>query len=151
MAKTHFVSTFQQYVDAVTLQAQDRDSNRIRSIDEFWAVRDHTGGCLPSFCFVEFFVDFPEEVYRHPMLERIREIANRSIAGCNVCLSFLKVPHLAYLPPRERKPGVSFYRLTFFSFPPLPSIPTLPTSLPLCYNVCHTDAGKKKGRLLIQH
>ena len=71
----------------------------MRSIDEYWAVRDHTGGCLPSFVFIEFVLDveLPEEVYLHPKMERLREIANRSIAGCNV--SFLSFLSLFLNPP----------------------------------------------------
>lgn len=87
MAQSHFITAFQQYVDAVTEQARDRESDRIRTIPEFWRIRDHTGGCLPAFALIEMDLDFPEDLYQHPKLERLREIANRSIAGCNVLLT----------------------------------------------------------------
>jgi len=88
MAQTHFIDTFQQYVNAVTEQAVDREADRIRTIDDYWKIRDHTGGCLPSFNFIELTLDFPDKLYNSPELERLREIANRSIAGCNDVYSY---------------------------------------------------------------
>lgn len=88
MAQRHFLETFQQYVDAVTEQAMDREADRVRTLDEYWPIRDHTGGCPPAFAFIELDLDFPEELYRSPELERLREIANRSITGCNDVYSY---------------------------------------------------------------
>ncbi|KAK0755068.1 hypothetical protein B0T18DRAFT_425351 [Schizothecium vesticola] len=42
------------------------------------ALRDHTGGCLPSFALIELGLGFPDVLYRHGKLERLREITNRS-------------------------------------------------------------------------
>jgi len=52
MARRHRVDTFQQFTDAVT-------ADRVRSVADFWALRDHTGGCLPSFAPIELGLDFP--------------------------------------------------------------------------------------------
>ncbi|KAK0611352.1 terpenoid synthase [Immersiella caudata] len=88
MAQRHFIETFQEYVDAVTEQAADREADRVRTLEEYWPIRDHTGGCPPAFAFIELDLDFPEELYRSPELERLREIANRSITGCNDVYSY---------------------------------------------------------------
>ncbi|KAK0716048.1 terpenoid synthase [Lasiosphaeris hirsuta] len=88
MTRKHFIDTFQQFTDAVVEQAADRESDRVRTIAEFWALRDHTGGCLPSFNLIEFDLDFPDELYNHGQLEQLREIANRSVAACNDIYSY---------------------------------------------------------------
>jgi len=84
MTEHHLFETMQQYVDAVVQQSKDREHNRIRTIDEYWVVRRYTSGCLPSFALIELELDFPEEVYRHPLLERLRNCAMFSIVAANV-------------------------------------------------------------------
>jgi len=52
-------------------------------------VRRHSSGCYPSFALMELELDFPEEVYCHPLLERMRDCALYLISAGNVslCLS----------------------------------------------------------------
>ncbi|KAK3367415.1 terpenoid synthase [Lasiosphaeria ovina] len=88
MSQVHFVDTMQEYLDSITEQAVDRANNRVRTIDEYWALRRLTGGCLPSFALIELGLEFPEEIYRHPLLENLRECANRAICAANDVYSY---------------------------------------------------------------
>jgi hypothetical protein len=84
MAERHLIETMQLYVDGVVQQSEDRTHDRIRSIEGYWAVRRHTSGCLPTFALIELELDFPEEVYTHPLLEILRDCAFYSISTGNV-------------------------------------------------------------------
>ncbi|KAK3364561.1 terpenoid synthase [Lasiosphaeria hispida] len=88
MARRHLIDTFQAYVDSVVQQAEDRAGDRVRSVEEYWPVRRHTGGCLPSFALMELELDFGEEVYGHPLVVRLREIAMDSICATNDVYSY---------------------------------------------------------------
>lgn len=84
MASGHLLSTMQLYVDAVVQQSSDRVHDRLRSIDGYWAVRRHSSGCYPSFALMELELDIPEEIYRHPLLDRMRDCALYLICAGNV-------------------------------------------------------------------
>lgn len=84
MAARHLLSTMQLYVDAVVQQSSDRAHDRLRSIDGYWAVRRHSSGCYPSFALMELELDIPENVYRHPLLDRMRDCALYLICAGNV-------------------------------------------------------------------
>lgn len=84
MASRHLLSTMQLYVDAVVQQSSDRVHDRLRSIDGYWAVRRHSSGCYPSFALMELELDIPEEIYRHPLLDRMRDCALYLICAGNV-------------------------------------------------------------------
>lgn len=87
MAERHFIETMQLYVDAVVQEAEDRVHNRIRSFHEYIKLRYHTCGVLPSMALSELELDFPEEVYQHPLLQKLRYCAVLSIIVINVSLN----------------------------------------------------------------
>ncbi|KAK5652877.1 hypothetical protein OQA88_9543 [Cercophora sp. LCS_1] len=101
MAERHFLETMQLYADAVTQQSEDRCHDRIRDIASYWQVRRHSSGCLPSFAAMEFEMDVPEEVYRHPLVEKLREDAMLLICAGNDLYSY----------PVERARGHALHNL----------------------------------------
>lgn len=84
MAEKHLINTMQLYVDSVVQQSEDRAHDRVRSIDEYWDMRRHTSGCLPSFALIGLNLDFPDEVHNHPSLQRLRDLALFLIYAGNV-------------------------------------------------------------------
>jgi hypothetical protein len=88
MAQAHFIETMQMYLDGVVQQSQDRADERVRSIADFWDIRRDSSGCLPSFSLIEMGLEFPEEIYRHPLLEQLRDWANLSISTTNDVYSY---------------------------------------------------------------
>ncbi|KAK0721855.1 terpenoid synthase [Lasiosphaeria miniovina] len=83
MAERHFIETMQLYVDAVVQQSEDPTHDRLRTIDSYWEVRRYTSGCLPSFALIELELDFLEDVYQHPLLERLRDCAMYIVTASN--------------------------------------------------------------------
>ncbi|KAK0707897.1 terpenoid synthase [Lasiosphaeris hirsuta] len=101
MAERHLIESMQLYVDGVVLQSEDRTHDRLRTVDSYWALRRHTSGCLPSFALVELELDMPEEIYRHPLLERMRDCALYIISAGNDLYSY----------PVERARGHALHNL----------------------------------------
>ena len=56
------------YVHAVTEEAEDRMHNRVRPLEDFLRLRRLTCGGAPTFGFLEFGLDLPNEVICHPKL-----------------------------------------------------------------------------------
>ncbi|KAJ3499433.1 hypothetical protein NLG97_g326 [Lecanicillium saksenae] len=88
MAERHLLEDMQHYVNGVIQEAQDRGHNRVRSSEEYWRIRRAASGCYPTFTLIELELDFPEEVYRHPALEKLRECAMYSIVVVNDIFSY---------------------------------------------------------------
>ncbi|KAK1757049.1 terpenoid synthase [Echria macrotheca] len=101
MAERHLLETMQLYVDAVVQQSADWATDRLRTIDDYLAVRRHTSGCLPSFALAEMELDVPEDVYRHPLLERMRDCGAYLIIASNDLYSY----------PVERARGHALHNL----------------------------------------
>lgn len=84
MCQRHFVNTLRDYAYGCVQQAEDRAVDRVRLIDDYWKVRRLTSGCFPTFTMIELDLDFPEDVYAHPLLERLRELTMQSVSTINV-------------------------------------------------------------------
>jgi hypothetical protein len=67
-SQRRFVDTFAAYTQSVVEQAEDRDHNIIRTVDSYLAVRRDTIGAKPSFAVLEFDMDLPNDVLKHPTM-----------------------------------------------------------------------------------
>ncbi|KAM7203255.1 terpenoid synthase [Rhypophila sp. PSN 637] len=88
MAERHLFETMQLYVDAVVQQSADRNDNRLRSFEDYVQLRRHSSGIYPTFVMCELDLDFPEDVYQHPLLERMRDIACDNVLAINDIYSY---------------------------------------------------------------
>ncbi|KAF9031643.1 terpenoid synthase [Hymenopellis radicata] len=66
-----FMDTFGEYTECVRQQAEDRDHNIIRPIEEYLVMRRGTVGVRPSFDFFVLSDDLPNEVLEHPRVEAL--------------------------------------------------------------------------------
>ncbi|KZT42148.1 terpenoid synthase [Sistotremastrum suecicum HHB10207 ss-3] len=87
-AAHRFVDHFQNYVDSVVQQAADRDSNHIRSIEDYLILRRHTIGVLPSFDILQMDKDLPDHVVYHPKVLALVELATDMIILANDIYSY---------------------------------------------------------------
>lgn len=87
-AQRRFVDTFQTYIDAVVLQAIDRNSNHIRDIDSYFEVRRETIGSLSSFAIMEMYMNLPDTVMNHPVIQRLTVLSNDMIIIGNDLYSY---------------------------------------------------------------
>lgn len=85
-AQARFVRTFDAYMDSVVQQAADRCDNFVRDIAGYFAVRRDTIGAKPSFAVNELYLNIPEEVMRHPVMEKLSELCiDMLIVGNDLC------------------------------------------------------------------
>ncbi|KDR78286.1 hypothetical protein GALMADRAFT_266794 [Galerina marginata CBS 339.88] len=71
----HFIATSETYLHAVTQEAEDRASERIRSVDDYLDLRRDTCGARPTLAFIEFGLELPAEVTSHPVIVSLTEAA----------------------------------------------------------------------------
>ena len=65
-------------------EAKDRTHKHIRTIDEYLEVRRGTIGMKPCFAILETGLDLPDEVVRHPVIEKLLTLAVEMILLDNV-------------------------------------------------------------------
>ncbi|KAK4187368.1 terpenoid synthase [Podospora australis] len=88
MAERHMFETMQLYVDAVVQQSADRNQNKLRSFEDYIQLRRHSSGIYPTFVLCELDLDFPEEVYQHPLLQKMRDTACDNVLAINDIYSY---------------------------------------------------------------
>ena len=84
MAERHIVEGVQLYLDSVAQEAEDRSSGNIHGFRKYLDLRYHTSAGVSCLALTELELEFPEEVYRHPMLQKLRDCAAYSIIAINV-------------------------------------------------------------------
>ncbi|KAG1886184.1 isoprenoid synthase domain-containing protein [Suillus subluteus] len=67
-SQRRFLETFTAYLHAVVVEALDREQGRRRSIDDFLKLRRKTIGVAPCFPILEMGMNFPDEVFYHPVI-----------------------------------------------------------------------------------
>ncbi|KAJ7637838.1 terpenoid synthase [Mycena rosella] len=85
-SQKRFVDTFQQYMDSVVQQADDRNSSRIRDVKSYFEVRRDTIGAKPSFAICEIHMNLPEAVITHPVVAKLTTLCiDALIIGNDLC------------------------------------------------------------------
>lgn len=84
--RARFESTWSAFTASVVEQARDRESGRIRSVEEHMAVRRFTIGAEPCYALAELGLSIPSEVYNHPALRELRAAVTDIIIYDNVSL-----------------------------------------------------------------
>lgn len=69
----HFLDSMTAYLHAIVPEAEDRDHSHCRSIDDYLKLRRDTCGARPSFAIYEMGMEFPDEVFYHPMIVELRQ------------------------------------------------------------------------------
>lgn len=67
-----FKYKWEEFLRAVIEQAEDRDCDRCRSVEEYLSVRRLTIGAEPSYAVAEASMDLPQEVFDNPLLITLR-------------------------------------------------------------------------------
>ncbi|KAF8188965.1 isoprenoid synthase domain-containing protein [Pholiota molesta] len=74
---------FDAYTTAVIQEADDRSEGRIRTVEDYFALRRDTCGAKPSFSFFALGLNMPTEVFEHPVILSLVESATDLIAIVN--------------------------------------------------------------------
>ncbi|KAG5350946.1 hypothetical protein C0989_008523 [Termitomyces sp. Mn162] len=88
IARRRFIAKFDMYTAAVVQETIDRAENHIRSIDDYFLVRRHTIGAMPSFVLLHFELELPEEVFEDPVIQRLENASADMISLCNDICSY---------------------------------------------------------------
>lgn len=58
-------------MDAIVQQSVDRNSNHIRDLDSYFELRRDTIGAKPAFAIMEMYLNIPDEVLEHPVIQKL--------------------------------------------------------------------------------
>jgi Terpene synthase family 2, C-terminal metal binding len=85
-AQQRFMSTFDQFFQAITIQAIDRKNGTIPGLESYIAIRRDTSGCKPCWALIEYAnnLNIPDEVMEHPIIRNLDESANDLVTWSNV-------------------------------------------------------------------
>ena len=83
-----FVSSFQEYADAVVRQSADRDARHIHSIESYFPLRRKTIGSVPSFALIEMHFHIPDRIMSHTYIQRMRDLCTDMISIGNDMYSY---------------------------------------------------------------
>lgn len=71
------IDSFASYMESLVQQAEDRDTNQIRTVEAYLQNRREDGATKPSFVPLELGLDLIDEVFYHPVLvELAKNIAD---------------------------------------------------------------------------
>ena len=87
-SKRYFTRTFNAYLDAVIEEADDRDDDRVRSIEAYFENRRNNVGVQPCWGILLLPMDIPEEVLARPEIKKLEMHAVDMIAIDNDLLSY---------------------------------------------------------------
>lgn len=80
-----FRPNYQQYLNAVILEAQDRQTHSIRSsIEDYLSLRRRTGGMKPSFDILLLPFEIPDSVLQDPRIVNLEIISIDLVSVANV-------------------------------------------------------------------
>lgn len=97
--KQRFMSTFDMFFQAVTVQAADRLSGTIPDLESYITLRRDTSGCKPCWALIEYAngLDIPDNVMEHQLIRDCGEAANDLVTWSNV-RNFSAFTHLFRIP-----------------------------------------------------
>jgi Delta6-protoilludene synthase len=81
----NFVSEFDAYTAAVIRGMEDHRGKSVRNVTDYLALRRDTCGVASTLAIVEFGLDLPDHVLKHPIVVSLREGAIKLIGIINVC------------------------------------------------------------------
>jgi hypothetical protein len=67
-SQRHFVEAFTAFLNSLVDQAEDRDNDTIRTVDEYLKTRRENIGARPSYAPAELGLDLPDEAFYHPVI-----------------------------------------------------------------------------------
>ncbi|KAG2035640.1 hypothetical protein BDR03DRAFT_1000905 [Suillus americanus] len=85
-----FLEKFTAYLRAVVVEALDREQGRRRSIDDFLKLWRKTIGITPCFLILEMGMDFPDEVFYHPVIVDLADCITELMIIDNDMVSYIE-------------------------------------------------------------
>ena len=83
-AKHRFLIDYEEYVEGVCQQAEDREAGRIRSISDYMDLRRRAGACKPAFDLLLLPLELPNHILDHPIIAELTILSMDMISLANV-------------------------------------------------------------------
>ncbi|KZV73684.1 terpenoid synthase [Peniophora sp. CONT] len=87
-SQKRFLDYSAQYTQAVVQEAEDRQNDYIRTVDEYLVVRRDTSGVKPCFAIIELGLSLPQEVVDHPVIKEMEILGTDMILLFNDIASY---------------------------------------------------------------
>ncbi|CAA7262784.1 unnamed protein product [Cyclocybe aegerita] len=78
VCKSRFINLTEEYLNAVTVEARDRNEGTIHSVKEYLTMRRATSGAGLMLALIEFELDLPKAVLEHKFVQALEEIYTRT-------------------------------------------------------------------------
>ncbi|KZS92138.1 terpenoid synthase [Sistotremastrum niveocremeum HHB9708] len=88
--RRRFIQKYGDFLRAITKEAEDRDTEYVRDIEEYMQVRRDTIASRPAFWVVECLSGIPEHIADHPSILKLSEYATELIIITNDVVSYNK-------------------------------------------------------------
>lgn len=80
----HFVEGFDLYMKSMIQEAEDRETKRVRPVEEYLQLRRETFGAQATIALLGFGLELPEEVLSHPVIQSMTLAAMDLLCITNV-------------------------------------------------------------------
>ncbi|KAI0265534.1 terpenoid synthase [Gloeopeniophorella convolvens] len=87
-SQKHFIEALCQYTQSIVEQAADRSREHIRDVQDYLEVRIWSAAIKPCFVLLELDMNLPDEVYHHPVVEELTNLAAQMIMLSNDITSY---------------------------------------------------------------
>ncbi|KAI0056034.1 terpenoid synthase [Artomyces pyxidatus] len=102
IVQERFIKEFKDFTDSVVIEGIDRETSRIRTIEEYLKLRRFTVGIWPNFVALQFGMKgLPDEVVLHPTVVKLSVLLNDAVLLDNDLLSY----------NREQAAGEGFHNI----------------------------------------
>ncbi|KAF9002134.1 isoprenoid synthase domain-containing protein [Cyathus striatus] len=86
----HFIAGFDEFTKAVALEAEDRETLKIRTVSDYMVLRKGTFGAKAFLALLEFDLDLTDEVLEHPLVADLADIAAQLLGITNDIHSYAR-------------------------------------------------------------
>ena len=83
-----FLRVFESYLDSIVDQAQNRVTNEAHDVSSYMDLRRGNSGVWPTLSILEIGIDAPPEIFDHPIVIELAEIAIDMVILDNVSPSY---------------------------------------------------------------
>ncbi|KAF9528057.1 terpenoid synthase [Crepidotus variabilis] len=86
----NFITTMDNYVEAVACEARDRAEGRTYNVEEYLELRRRTSGAEPTLAFIEFGLHLSQEILEHPTIKALNAAAVEMVVIVNDMHSYMR-------------------------------------------------------------
>jgi len=94
----HFIKGFDTYMKSMIQEAEDRETKRVRAVNDYLRLRRETFGAQATMSFLSFGLGLPEQVLSHPVMQTVTLAAMDLLCIINVSLNIVAERTSLHMP-----------------------------------------------------